>query len=529
MTAHRADPRPWHERFPPEAFGLVVIAALAMAAAPLNHDSAWYLVGTRRLLGGDRLYVDLFDVNPPLIFWLWTLPAFIGERLGIADRALAAWSVVLVTSLSALAGLRVLGLEPMLSRALRSGLVAGFLIALVFFSFLETGQRDQLAVILLFPYALLTARAANRLESPTAVRAGCGLLAGVGIALKPFFLLPWAAMELVLLASVRRVRSAGRIEGMAVVLVQIVYGLLVVGTTPEYLTTIVPLARATYGAYGDDVSWWMLIRDGQVVVLLVGGLIALATSRFATGPNGSLIQVLGAATLGSVLSYLLQAKGWAYHLVPAKVFGVLTIVAIGATVAPAFVGYRRQSPSRRAALAAAVLIIVLSAFRAGPGVLSRSFEVIQARWNPYPPAIQTLADTVARVADDQPVLVLSTNVWPAFPVVNLAGAQWPYHFNCLWPIPAFYAGPFGPAYRPPAEQPPLERMVFETVVGDFIRIPPRLLVVDRNPSMPSMAGRQFDFVEYFSSSPEFSALFRRYRLIGRIRNWELFLLGPESD
>ena len=141
---------------------MVVLAAFVMAAAPLNHDAAWYLVGSRRLLGGDRLYVDLYDPNPPLVFWLWKWPVFIGERFGIADSALVARSVVLIVSLSALAGLRVLSLEPMLSRALRSGLVAGFVIALVLFSFLDTGQRDQLAAILLFPYALLTARSSRR-------------------------------------------------------------------------------------------------------------------------------------------------------------------------------------------------------------------------------------------------------------------------------------------------------------------------------------------------------------------------------
>jgi hypothetical protein len=523
MTGHHTAPRRWHERWPPEALGMVVLAAFVMAAAPLNHDSAWYLVASRRLLGGDRLYIDLFDPNPPLVFWLWKWPVFIGERFGIADSAVVARSVVLIVSLSALAGLRVLSLEPMLSRALRSGLVAGFVIALMLFSFLDTGQRDQLAAILLFPYALLTARAANRLESPTAFRVGCGLLAAVGIALKPFFLLPWAAMELVLLASVRRVRSAGRIEVITVVLVQIVYGLLVVARTPEYLTTMVPLARATYGAYDESR---LLIRDVEVVALLVVGVLALATSRLTSGPTRSLSQVLGAATLGFVMSYLLQAKGFAYHLLPAKVFGALTVVAIGATVAAAFAGYRRQPQWRRVVLAAALLIIGLSAVPAGRRVVWRAQAVIQFRQNPYPPTMQSLVDAVARVADDQPVLVLSTNVWPAFPVVNLAGAKWPYHFNCLWPIPAFYAGPFGPAYRRPADQTRFERTVFQTVVGDFIRIPPRLLIVDRNPQQQAMGGRQFDFVEYFSSSPEFSALFRRYRLIGRIWHWELFQLGP---
>ena len=35
---------------------------------PLNHDAAALLHFSQRWLAGERLYVDLIDVNPPLIF-----------------------------------------------------------------------------------------------------------------------------------------------------------------------------------------------------------------------------------------------------------------------------------------------------------------------------------------------------------------------------------------------------------------------------------------------------------------------------
>src|SRR3954452_11397596 len=43
---------------------------LAEFRRPLNSDSAWLLYVARRVVQGDRLYIDLIEINPPLIVWL---------------------------------------------------------------------------------------------------------------------------------------------------------------------------------------------------------------------------------------------------------------------------------------------------------------------------------------------------------------------------------------------------------------------------------------------------------------------------
>ena len=69
------------------AWAVSVLPALAPAllflpavlAPPLNHDVAAVLSFSQRWLGGERLYTDLIDVNPPLIFVLNLIPAGIAE------------------------------------------------------------------------------------------------------------------------------------------------------------------------------------------------------------------------------------------------------------------------------------------------------------------------------------------------------------------------------------------------------------------------------------------------------------------
>ena len=50
---------------------------LMVLSPPLNHDVAAVLNFSERWFAGERLYIDLIDVNPPLIFSLNLIPAAI--------------------------------------------------------------------------------------------------------------------------------------------------------------------------------------------------------------------------------------------------------------------------------------------------------------------------------------------------------------------------------------------------------------------------------------------------------------------
>jgi hypothetical protein len=79
----------WYRRMtdvvPPEVVVIATVAVLIVFRQPLNLDVAWYFVAARRWLDGARLYVDVLEVNPPLVIWLTSVPAWLlrrYERLG---------------------------------------------------------------------------------------------------------------------------------------------------------------------------------------------------------------------------------------------------------------------------------------------------------------------------------------------------------------------------------------------------------------------------------------------------------------
>src|SRR5262245_27905803 len=75
-----------HSTLRPEVLVALLAAAAVIVAAPFNCDAAWYMVAARRMLHGDRLFVNLMDTNPPLIVWLTAIPAFLSTSLNVSDR-----------------------------------------------------------------------------------------------------------------------------------------------------------------------------------------------------------------------------------------------------------------------------------------------------------------------------------------------------------------------------------------------------------------------------------------------------------
>jgi len=507
-------------RLQPEVVIALVLASAAIFFTLLNHDVAWCLVATRRLLAGDRLYVDILEVNPPLIFWLMSPCAALGQWLGLSDSTTAGILPVVVLTAVTFVVSRVAGLAPAPVTWLRSSMLCAFLFLASIVVLPDAGQRDHVAAVLLFPYGILSGRTSLALQTPVSVSICCGMLAAIGVALKPFFLLPWLAAELVVVVRRRSLHACWRPDFALVVAGQCIYAAMVLTLTPTYLTTIVPLARATLGAY--ETSQFLLLSFDPLLRLGICALAALAASMLLPGPAQlASSESLAAMALGFLASFVLQAKGWSYHLVPALILAPVSLLVASLNTLHFLVARRPLQSVTRAAGAA--LICAASAGLIASLISNGTQRGLWSIRGDYPQVVHALADAVGTGGRGEPVYVFSTSIWPAFPVVNLAGARWPFHYPCLWPLPAFYRGSGDAGYHLPAQQSQQEHQFFETVVSDLVTTPPRILIVDRRPVKQALAGMRFEFLPYFSGSPEFAALLRRYRLWGRAGSFDVLL------
>ena len=95
LSGRTLAPAPLKHRKMVSAISLVLFAAvlsvvlLIALRSPLKDDIAWLLYVARRWMAGHELYVDVVEVNPPLIVWISAIPVEIGRWLGVDPRLAA--------------------------------------------------------------------------------------------------------------------------------------------------------------------------------------------------------------------------------------------------------------------------------------------------------------------------------------------------------------------------------------------------------------------------------------------------------
>ncbi len=478
---------------------------------PLNHDVAAVLDFSQRWLAGSRLYVDLIDVNPPLIFVLNLVPA-----------AIAKWTPLAGPKALLLCLLAHAALLWRLSVALRRGRAEGAVEAavlgaciplLLLFAGSDFGQREVLMAMTAIPYALLAAR---RIEGPSVPRhlaLGVAVLAAVAFALKPHFLAVPVLVEFLVLLRVGPMRALRDPVPWLMAGVWVVYLASIPVLFPAYLGHVVPLVWEYYADIHGPGPWVLLITDlmGTATVLM---LVALAVA-WRPG-TGALAQALAAAAAGAFLSAWVQHKGWTYHVLPITILSLATLMAAGARIAD------RALPGARARTAAPALA-ALAAF----GILSYGIRGGETPWRQlWFNSEQTgrLTEWLRREAFGESILVLSPDILPVYPSVNYAEARPTLRMMSIWLLQGVYrVCPEGPApYRKSWEMNRAEFFIYRTVAEDFARAPPAAVLVTRFTHMPSCGGR-FDLIDYFSRHPLFAETWQRYRPAGEIEGYRLFV------
>ncbi|WP_424941667.1 GtrA family protein [Aliiroseovarius sp. S253] len=302
---------------------ILISAAVAMVfllvywSRPHHHDVAWYLVATEKLLAGAVLYVDVFEINPPLNFFL-TVPAVLLSKLPGVSLVNGQYLFVAVLTAGSLAWsghiLRDADLLPHRTRAIFLVLM-GFGVTVAAIN--NIAQREHLLVLLILPW--LVGQLSGSIGPRSILPA---LVAAVGICLKPHFLI---FPILMLGRDIWRNRSLRPViwpEYMSMLAIGVSYALYVALVHPLYLSEIIPTGQVVYGVYGTEFSNVLnsiRVPVGFALIILVPNLI-----RPVQGSG-----VFALAVVGGLISYLVQGKGFLYHLVPMFSFVILAGFWIG--------------------------------------------------------------------------------------------------------------------------------------------------------------------------------------------------------
>ena len=178
------------------------------------------------------------------------------------------------------------------------------------------GQREYLSVLFAMPYLASACVRLQRFQNADRlVYAAVGLLAGIGFAIKPFFLAVPLLVEGLLVAWLGR-RSLFRLESVVLALTVLAYVLAVLVLCAS-VRDIHVTSHAVDSLGFRSGSFSMVLSRYWAVTqpLLYGALVALLSRTWTRQHTVVLL-----AGLGYSVSYFIQAKGFVYHAYPVLLF-----------------------------------------------------------------------------------------------------------------------------------------------------------------------------------------------------------------
>jgi hypothetical protein len=294
----------------------------------IGWDPALHLQCAQLIVKGGIPYVDVMDVNPPLIWYLETIPAFLSILLNVPITLASNLFLVFLLGLSSLLLARfflrlIAGVNPE-NPFLCLGALLGFL-AFNFFLRYDFGQREEISALLVIPFFVLRLLRyrqvvwCEKLEIAAWLTVLTGVLGGVGICLKHYFLLNALACEFFLFVYFFRrplnwralFFTGENYAALALAVLYLSHFAFATGAMREnYFAFLVPAFGLGYAFWDTSLANSLAEPDKRGVFYLLCLALSLVLSL---GRRSPLLLLVSAYALSGLVPYLLQFKGWAYH------------------------------------------------------------------------------------------------------------------------------------------------------------------------------------------------------------------------
>jgi len=475
---------------------LVVILGLAVVVRHFvvaNTDVSWDITLSEKILDGQRLYIDLIEVNPPATVFLYLPAVALARALGWAPE-------IVVDALVFLGALVSLGISSDILRRYRSldnlnGWSAAFftLAVLTILPAQTFGEREHIALIAVLPaLAVLAARAKS--AKPLlwhCLVAGAG--AGVTICIKPHF-----ALALVLAAAAaahysRSWRTLLVMENWMAVAIAALYGICVVIFCRAFITDVMPEVVDVY------LPVRLSLVDSLIsmpVILWTGAILVVLGLSRGTGGNAVRL-VLLMASAGFAAAFVIQGKGWGYQSYP-----MLALVLIALDLTAAFRRRAAEQAGERGGFISICAIVALY-------VILYVIAAWSFAWFNVAVDTRAAAALVRRVAPPHPsIVVISDDGALGHPLVRMVGGRWISSSMGLWVTLDATALRIGGGLDEATDRRLATYLEAERqrLIGEIRDGKPDIIILDQRPDRIAVDGHGASWSEWVKADRDLSAL-----------------------
>lgn len=313
----------WRNKKLLSSTNLVIIQALAACWIVIdtypNNDTAWHLYVAQLLLEGKKLYHDIIEINPPLVYHLQLIPAYLAQISGVEALLLSKIMFLLFAGLSLWLIRSIVAPHPNFHLLWISSAFCLLWLPLCLF-INQFGQKEHLFMMAILPYSL------QRLflfpDEPKKPLATLSLIiAAIGLCIKPHFLLWFCFLEW---SCWKRRTERPSIftlfyskPFLIVGITYLIYLLWIAIFMPAYFSNVMAVLAPFYYYYRTPADIYLIIQSITYLCLPIIPMVMLY--RYA---NQSVLYWYGLFFIAWGIG-LLQLKGWQYHYYPAMVCQII--------------------------------------------------------------------------------------------------------------------------------------------------------------------------------------------------------------
>ncbi len=470
-------------------------------------DVGYLLLAADQMLAGGHYAKAFFETNPPMILYLYFPVCLLAKHAAITIFTALRLYIISLSLISAALNFFLLKkLMKEQDKILIYFLFYTLLLTMLFLPLFVFGQREHVLLIVMLPYLFSAALALEKKSIPQSLALLIGLLAGVGFAIKPFFLAVPFLIELYFIVKQRSLFAWVRTESIVILFVLVSYGVSLFMFQPEYIHIITPLLFHYYFPTTRD-PWSALLTLPNVLFCLSMIISYCFIHQYDRYPT--LGRVLFLALIGMAIAFLIPQTPWYYHVLPAFGLSILLLAHLAGQIISGFLSIFLAS------LAGIILLFLPfnNCYQLLNYIHQLKKQVPSTQINAYfsqhqiPQAHRSITCFGVKTLD-------------CFPLVYLTNSHYGSRYPAFW----WFVGLRTLEKNGQLVAQIQNKNYFINIIADDLTRDHTQLVLINEKAFKEIENKQFDIVHYLSENKKFREAWRHYHYVMTVYPYKIYQL-----